>query len=135
MNYEKSCGAAVFRQGINGREYLVVLNKKAGEKSHWGFPKGHCENTENEYETAAREIFEETGLRVIFHGSSRAVSTYSPKAGIKKDAVYFLATVRNGSSIFLQDSEIAEYRWLPSDKAKALLTYDADILAKLEHGE
>ena len=30
----------------------------------WGFPKGHCEDGESYYETAQREILEETGIHI-----------------------------------------------------------------------
>lgn len=132
MMYEKSCGAVIFRNNTSEREFLLVLNKKNKEKGHWGFPKGHKEGSENEYETAAREIYEETGIEVVFYGNARAVSSYSPKEGVAKDAVYFLATPKNNAKITLQDSEIADFRWCSAAQAKALLTYDADILAQLE---
>lgn len=132
MSYEKSCGAVIFRYNNGALEYLLVLNKKPGAKGHWGFPKGHTEYGENEYETAVREIYEETGLYVVFHGSARTVSNYSPKEGVNKDAVYFLATTRNDGEIKLQKSELAEYRWCGAAEAKTLLTFDAPVLEKLE---
>jgi len=131
MKYEKSCGAVVYRYNGTENEYLLVLNKKAGANGHWGFPKGHREGTENEYETASRELFEEVGINVVFCGTEKAVSTYSPKENVTKDAVYFLATIRNNEHIKLQSSEIADYRWCNYSEAKHLLTYDAKILEKL----
>lgn len=132
MNYEKSCGAAVFRETGTEREYLLVLNKKNDAEGHWGFPKGHTEAGENEYATAAREVYEETGVQIVFYGKARAVSHYSPKPGVEKDAVYFLASLRENQEITLQKSEVAEYRWCNAEHAKSLLTFDGDILAKLE---
>ena len=131
MKYEKSCGAVIFRKTNQDREYLLVLNKKPGAKGHWGFPKGHTEQGENEYQTAAREIFEETGLLVVFYGNARAVSNYNPKENVNKDAVYFLATLRN-DKITLQSSELAEFRWCNAQQARSLLTYDSKILDTLE---
>ena len=132
MSYEKSCGAVIYRQGEEGVEYLLIFNKKVGANGHWGFPKGHCEGTENEYETAQREIFEEIGIYVVFDGSSRFISNYSPKEGVTKDAVYFVATPKNDQEIKIQHSEISEYKWCTSEKARSLLTYDTDILDKVE---
>ncbi len=131
MKYEKSCGAVIYRRNGAENEYLLVFNKKAGANGHWGFPKGHREGTENEYETAAREVFEEIGISVVFCGNTKATTTYSPREGITKDAVYFLATPKNNTNIKLQYSEIAEYRWCKFVEAKSLLTYDAPILEKL----
>lgn len=132
MKYEKSCGAVIFRSGDAGREYLLVLNKKDNAKGHWGFPKGHTETGENEYETAAREIFEETGLLVVFCMDARLVSNYNPKPDVNKDAVYFLATPRNVQEVHLQAEEVAEYKWCSPEEARTLLTFDAQILDKME---
>lgn len=133
MKYEKSCGAAVYRIKDGKRQYLLILNKKGDARGHWGFPKGHTENGENEYETAAREILEETGIYVVFCGKERIVSSYSPKPDVKKDAVYFLATVRDNQTVTLQKEEAAEYKWCEFSEAKHLLTFDGDILEKFEN--
>ena len=44
-------------------EFLLIQSRSDG---HWRFTKGHMENTENEKETAIREIKEEVGLSVSF---------------------------------------------------------------------
>ena len=132
MITEKSCGAVIYRS-INGvREYFLLLNKKKDAKGHWGFPKGHVENGENEYETASREVLEETGLYIVFSGKGREVSHYSPRPGVEKDSVYFLATVRNNQIVKLQKEEVAEYKWCTFNEAKSILTFDQDILQKFE---
>ena len=130
MKYEKSCGAVISKVENGETKYLLVLNKKPGGTGHWGFPKGHREGSENEFETAAREIMEETGLLVVFQGGKRAVSTYSPRQGVTKDAVYFLATARDGD-VKLQQSEIAQFKWCTYSEAMSLLTHDQKILKKL----
>ena len=121
MKYEKSCGAILWRNNNGTREYLLILNRKGNAFGHWGFPKGHVEGNETETQTAIREIFEETGLMVVFNGKERFVSHYSPKPGIEKDAVYFLATVRNKQEVTLQKEEVTEYRWCDFKEAKNLL--------------
>ncbi len=133
MITEKSCGGVIYRTVGNTREYFILLNKKNDAKGHWGFPKGHIEYGENEYETAAREIFEETGLYVVFRGDTRIVSHYSPKPGVEKDVVYFVATIRNNQNVKLQKEEVADYKWCTFSEAKALLTFDRDILQKAEN--
>ena len=132
MKYEKSCGAVIYRNNESQIEYLLVFNKKAGANGYWGFPKGPTEGAENEYETAQREIFEEIGISVVFCGNTKVVTTYSPKEGVTKDAVYFLATPKNGQEIKIQCEEIAEYSWCSSEKAHILLTYDTQVLDKIE---
>ena len=133
MIKEKSCGAVIYRNVNGKRQYFLLLNKKNNAKGHWGFPKGHVEGTENEYETAAREVLEEAGLYIVFCGTDRVVSHYIPKPGIEKDAVYFLATLRNNQEVKLQKEEVAEYRWCTFSEARKLLTFDRDILEKFEN--
>ncbi len=127
MNYEKSCGAVVFRETANSIHYLIILNKKGNYIGHWGFPKGHMEEGESEFETAKREILEETGLEVEFIDGFREVVNYSPRPGIKKDAVYFLAKAAS-DNVTLQKSEVAGFRWLTYEKALKQLSHDAKIL-------
>lgn len=132
MINEKSCGAVIY-QTVNGiRKYFLIFNKKGDAKGHWGFPKGHTEKTENEYETASREILEETGLYVVFDGISRVVTHYSPKPGVEKDVVYFLATVRNSQMVKIQKEEASDFKWCTFSEAMELLKYDSDILKKIE---
>ncbi|MBE7015493.1 MAG: NUDIX domain-containing protein [Ruminococcaceae bacterium] len=131
MTYEKSCGAVIVKHENGGDKYLLVLNKKPGSATgHWGFPKGHCEGRECEYETAAREIMEEVGIKVVFVGGKRTVSTYSPIPGVTKDAVYFYAVARD-TDVKVQQSEISQYKWCSYDEAMNLITHDKTVLKKL----
>ena len=59
---EKSCGAVVFTRLRDRIKYVIIRSKEG----IYGFPKGHVELRETETETALREGFEETGLRVSF---------------------------------------------------------------------
>ena len=132
MTYEKSCGAILFRENNGKREYLLVLNKKGNVRGHWGFPKGHTEENETEYETAKREIFEETGIKTDkFLDGFREMVSYFPKAGIIKDVIYFLSEVKD-SSISLQESEIADFKWLSYDDAINLVSFNKGLLDKAE---
>ena len=132
MTYEKSCGAILFRNLNGKREYLLVLNKKGNVRGHWGFPKGHTEENESEYDTAKREIFEETGIETqAFLDGFREMVTYFPKPGIIKDVIYFLSEVKN-SSISLQESEIADFKWLSYEDAGKLVSFNKGLLDKAE---
>ena len=62
MIREKSCGALVYRKKQDKVELLLIKHRNGG---HWSFPKGHVESGENEYQTALREIKEETGLDLL----------------------------------------------------------------------
>ena len=116
MKYEKSCGAVVF----DGDKVLVIQQVKG----HWGFPKGHVEAGETEAQTAVREIKEETNLDVEIDDSKRYVEHYSPKEGVEKDVVYFIAK-KIGGEIKIQEEEVKDVKWLQPQEAIEILTYDA----------
>ncbi len=125
-SFEKSCGAVIFRKNNNITEYLLILNKKRKSvQGHWGFPKGHVESGESEHETALREVKEETGLDIEFFGNFRSVTHYSPKVDVVKNVVYFLASVKK-NDIVLQESEIADFVWLPFKEAQQRITNEGD---------
>jgi len=60
----EQAGALCFRQSESGREpeVLLISSRRTGD---WGIPKGHMESGETAYEGAAREAFEEAGVRGI----------------------------------------------------------------------
>ena len=45
MQYEKSCGAIVFRKYHGNTELLLIKHANGG---HWSFPKGHVESQETD---------------------------------------------------------------------------------------
>ena len=122
MKHEKSCGAVIFTREQNETKFLLIQHKGSG---HWSFPKGHVEGNETEHETATREIKEETSLNVDFIGDFRVCVTYSPKANVTKDVIYFLAKAK--STIFsLQETEIKTAKWVLADRAINFVTYEND---------
>ena len=120
MEKEKSCGAVIFRK----QKELEVLIVRQNE-GHWCFPKGHVEKGESEQETAAREVLEETGAEIRFIGGFRDETHYSPREGVEKDVVWFLASPVN-NTLKRQKEEIAEILWVTIVEASALLTYEND---------
>ena len=124
--HETSCGAVVFRKTAEGPVFLLIRHVNGG---HWAFPKGHMEPGESEEETALREIREETGLPVRLDTGFCRTVRYTPKPGVEKDVVYFLASPDPGgdpAQATPQEGEIRELRWLPGEEALPLVTYDND---------
>ena len=116
MNKEKSCGAIIF----NEKNKVLVIKHNAG---HWDFPKGHVEENETEIETAKREVKEETNLDIEIIGNYRYKITYSPKEGVMKDVIYFIA--RNTSNnVKIQEKEVSDYGWYNYSDALDILTFD-----------
>ena len=122
MNYEKSCGAIVYRKHHGNTEILLVRHVKSG---YWSFPKGHFEEGETEEETARREIKEETGLDVLLDTGFRETVTFSPKRNTKKTVVYFVG-MATSHELIPQQEEISELRWHEIGQAVTALTYEND---------
>ncbi len=128
MQYEKSCGAIVYRKFHGNTEILLIKHVNSG---HWSFPKGHVEEGETEEETALREGKEETGIDILVDTSFRETVQYYPRKDTQKVVVYFLGKARNYDFI-PQEEEIAAIKWVEIGNAAAMLTYENDktIVAK-----
>jgi len=124
MKKEKSCGCIVFNE-----EKKVLLVKMID--GHWSFPKGHVEENETEYDTALREVKEETNIECKIIDGFRYISTYSPYSNVIKDVVYFLAKATT-NSIIIQQEEISISGFYSIEKATETITFrqDLDILSK-----
>ena len=122
MNFEKSCGALVVRREENNYYILMIRHKAGGNRS---FPKGHVEQGETEYETALREVMEETSSRIAIVSDFRATVNYRPSPGVMKEVVYFLAFTTS-ADIKAREGEIAEVEWVPLEKAEECLAHDND---------
>lgn len=128
MQYEKSCGAIVYRKFHGNTEILLIKHVNSG---HWSFPKGHVEEGETEEETALREVKEETGIDILVDTSFRETVQYYPRKDTQKVVVYFLGKARNYDFV-AQEEEIAAIKWVEIGNAAAMLTYENDktIVAK-----
>ncbi|HYI50752.1 MAG TPA: NUDIX hydrolase, partial [Microbacterium sp.] len=92
-------------------------------------PKGKVDPGEMLAETAAREIFEETGIRVSL-GVPVGVSRYYLPNKRQKIVHYWAAEATDAAiraSAFLPNKEIAALEWVPLKKAAARLSYPVDV--------
>ena len=122
MNFEKSCGALVVRREEDKYFILMIRHKAGGNRS---FPKGHVEEGETEYETALREVMEETSSRIAIVSDFRATVNYRPSPGVMKEVVYFLAFTTS-ADIKAREGEIAEVEWVPLESAEECLVHEND---------
>lgn len=118
---ERSCGAVVWRKRGGRRHYLIIQNRSG----HSGFPKGHMEYGETEEQTALREIFEETSLKVSLDTTFRAEYRYLVDGYIHKSALYFLASYTEGA-FRPQAGEVFGIWLLPYEDALEKLDYEQD---------
>ena len=120
--YERSCGAVIFKMEDDRCKYLLIKNKRS---AHWGFPKGHIEDGENEYETAEREVFEETGLSIKILPHFAAKSEYSIQGRVEKTVTIFVAQCTS-ETVKMQEEEIDDASWCSYEKALSMLKFDND---------
>ena len=121
----KAAGAIVYFQ--EGKHTLFLLLRSASHGG-WGAPKGHAEPGETELETAARELFEEAGLRLAtFTPHFRETITYNvekEKQGktCAKEVVYFLCKI-DSDQIRLSD-EHSEAHFATLDEVEVMVTHE-----------
>lgn len=131
--WEVSVGAAVFREQVTGRQYLLLQHLSG----HYDFPKGHMEFGETEEMTLRREIQEETGisdlevvpLRLSIRYFYRAHGTEALRrrrehrgTWIFKQVHFFPA--RTQTERVVLSHEHRGYVWLPYRDAVATVTFE-----------
>ena len=122
MIKEISCGILVVRNNDEKREILLIRSKKGG---HWSYPKGHMEPGETQIETARREVWEETGLKVEPLSCETHRTEYILPNGNTKEVIYFMGRYEGGEAHH-QEAELTELGWFPLEVAGDRLTYESD---------
>ena len=116
FEYEKSCGAIVFNKDT---EKILLVKMHNG---NWGFPKGHIENNETREETAIREVYEETNVRIKIIPDFEREIKYIPNENTIKKVVLF-AGVTQDEDVQIDTSEIEDFQWCTYEEALKLITY------------
>ena len=121
MHYEKSCGFVAYKEKDDVRLYLIIR----ASNGEYGFPKGHVELNETEYETATRELKEETNVEVqIINGFRRQIEYKFPnKVDVMKQSVYFLGRCTE-IDVVCQETEVSEVLFVPIEVALELLSFE-----------
>lgn len=116
-----SCGAVVIEDGC-----VLLCQGYHG----WSFPKGKIEPGEIPEETAIRETFEETAIRIKVDGGFREVVP-SAKPGDTRTVTFFLGRSLDGKKTPVPD-EVAYAHWVPLEQAVERIRYlpDREVLVK-----
>ena len=117
-------------------EKLMVLLIHRTRYRDVTLPKGKVDPGEMLAETASREIFEETGIRVSL-GVPVGVSRYVRPNKRQKIVHYWAAEATDAAirtSAFVPNKEIAALEWVALKKASGRLSYPVDVEI-LEHFE
>lgn len=92
------CGSIL----ISPRNHVLLVRGKYTGK--WSFPKGHIQPGETNFECAARETFEETGL---------LLSPYFNQIHILSSGIYFQYYVAEQQCVIQDSNEVDETAWIP----------------------
>lgn len=132
MKTEKSCGIIPIIKENN--TFKVVLIKQRNEVV--GFPKGHVEKNETEEETALRECFEETNLKVnIVNNFKKQIEYYMPEYNAYKIVVFFIGLI-DEINLMKQEKEIKDIFIVTYEEAFNLISYDDTkkvLIEAIEH--
>jgi 8-oxo-dGTP pyrophosphatase MutT (NUDIX family)/phosphohistidine phosphatase SixA len=121
-----AAGALVWRETEG--EVRVLLVERTQHRDH-SLPKGKLDPGETLPECAAREIEEETGVRIAL-GAPLGTTEYRLPDGRDKVVYYWQAFVDEAEAErapFEPNDEILEVLWLPLDAAKARCSYEHDV--------
>ena len=121
-----AAGGVVWRVADAKLRVLLIHRTKYRDVT---LPKGKVDPGEMLAETAAREIFEETGIRVAL-GVPVGVSRYRLPSKRQKIVHYWAAEATDEAiraSAFVPNKEIAALEWVTPKKALSRLSYPVDV--------
>jgi 8-oxo-dGTP diphosphatase len=121
-----AAGAVVWRL-IEGKLMVLVIHRTA--YADVTLPKGKVDPGETLAETAVREVFEETGIRVHL-GIPVGVSHYRMPSKRQKIVHYWAAEAGDDAiraSAFVPNKEIAALEWVTPKRALGYLSYPVDV--------
>jgi 8-oxo-dGTP diphosphatase len=118
----RAAGGIVVRDG-----HVLLVHRE--EYDDWSFPKGKLDPGETWEEAAAREVWEETGLRCAV-GEELGRTHYEVEAG-PKEVRYYLMEAGQGAAAAC--NEVSAVRWVPLADAERVLSYERDrgLLSRL----
>lgn len=117
-----SCGVVVVRKEPDGWRYLLLRAFQ-----HWDFPKGLQESGEDPFDTAIREVQEETTISDLQFRWGVSFMDTEPYNRGKKIARYYLAETQTSNVRLLANPVLGypehnEFRWMTFDEAMERLT-------------
>lgn len=124
LNSQKDFSYGVILFDEKGR--LLIIKSR---KHKWGLPKGHKEKNNDKDETgkaaAARELFEETGVRALLT-QKRFSETYQFNIGKKvfdKRVTYWVGFRDSNLKVKVDNEEVIDYKWVTLDEAENIFTF------------
>lgn len=121
-----AAGGVIWRL-VDGKLKILVIHRTAYVDIT--LPKGKVDPGETLAETAVREMFEETGIRVSL-GVNVGVSRYRMPNKREKIVHYWAAEATDAAiraSAFVPNKEVAAIEWMGIKKARKQLSYPVDV--------
>ena len=121
-----AAGAVIWRL-VEGKLHILVIHRT--EYADVTLPKGKVDPGEMLAETAVREVFEETGIRVAL-GIPVGVSRYRMPNKRQKIVHYWSAEATDEAiraSGFVPNKEVAAIEWVTPKRARTYLSYPVDL--------
>lgn len=121
-------GARVYRAGcvlVSNSKVLFVVERKLTDETgktlgeRLGFPKGARDPRDaTAFDTAARELFEETGISVEGKCAATSVIIIPRNVPLREVSFYFLISAGVEPDVRIDNEEIVGYEWLPIDNMR-----------------
>jgi 8-oxo-dGTP diphosphatase len=127
------CAGGVVRDDRD--RLLLVRRGQDPEKGRWSVPGGRVEPGETGQDAVVREVFEETGVRVVVTGVAGYVERPAPDGGIYEIEDYY-ARIEPGTDphALHAGSDADEVGWFPSHRVADLHLTDGLLTTLHEWG-
>lgn len=133
------CTAVFINDG--GRWYVLANQRGSGTPDYqgrWNIPCGYLDYNEDTANAAAREIREETGLR-IDPSQLRLISNSSSPMQNRQNVCFYYATILSGgiddyqfSTSEMEENEVSGIKWVPVDDIDSVKwAFDHDEIVKV----
>jgi 8-oxo-dGTP pyrophosphatase MutT (NUDIX family) len=120
-----SAGGIVCRVSDKGLEFVACGRDSDGV---WGLPKGTPNPGESLEQTAAREVTEETGLKVRIVDKLGVIEYWFSREGVRYHKwVHYYLMEATGGDTSKHDVEYDRVEWFPAEVALKKLTFKNEV--------